>query len=207
VEGKDVSARDGILSRIRARRLGAPSAPPGRYRAPVEAGDPVATFAERAGWVHSEVRILDRMADVPAAVAELLRAKNLAASVHLPPDAELSALPWGNTLTVERDAPGPDDCAIATAPFAIAETGTLVYPARADSPAAWHFRAGFEVAVLRAGNILPQMEDTLARIKETGPIPHTINFVSGPSRTGDIEQTLELGAHGPKALAILIVRE
>jgi L-lactate dehydrogenase complex protein LldG len=61
--------------------------------------------------------------------------------------------------------------------------------------------------VLRASDVLGQMEDVLARIKATGPIPHTINFVSGPSRTGDIEQTLELGAHGPKALAVLIVRE
>ena len=52
-----------------------------------------------------------------------------------------------------------------------------------------------------------QMEDAFERIKQqSGPIPHTINFVSGPSRTGDIEQTLELGAHGPKALAVLIVK-
>jgi L-lactate dehydrogenase complex protein LldG len=201
-----VSARDDILSQIRARRIEAAPALE-RYRAPIEAGDPVAMFAERAGWVQSEVKFLDRLADVPAAIAELLRAKNLAANVHLPPDAELNALPWGSTLTVRREAPGPDDTAVTTAPFAIAETGTLVYPARADSPAAWHFRAGFEIAVLRAGNVLAQMEDVLARIKDTGPIPHTINFVSGPSRTGDIEQTLELGAHGPKALAVLIVRE
>jgi L-lactate dehydrogenase complex protein LldG len=44
----------------------------------------------------------------------------------------------------------------------------------------------------------------LARLK--GSLPHTVNLVSGPSRTGDIEQTLELGAHGPKALAILVVK-
>ena len=50
------------------------------------------------------------------------------------------------------------------------------------------------------------MENALARIKAKGALPHTINFVTGPSRTGDIEQTLELGAHGPKALAILIVK-
>jgi L-lactate dehydrogenase complex protein LldG len=201
-----MSARDEILANIRARKL-APAPAPETYNAPKPSGDAVANFAERAGWVQTEVRMLDKMADVPAAIAELLRAKNMAASINLPPDAELAVLPWGNTLTVKRDAPGPDDAAVTTAPFALAETGTLVYPARADSPAAWHFRAGFEIAVLRASNVLPQMEDALARIKATGPIPHTINFVTGPSRTGDIEQTLELGAHGPKALAVLIVRE
>ncbi len=201
-----MNARDEILANIRARKL-APAPAPEKYAAPKPTGDAVANFSERAGWVQTEVRMLDKMADVPAAIAELLRAKNMAASINLPPDAELAALPWGNTLTVKSNAPGPDDAAVTTAPFALAETGTLVYPARADSPAAWHFRAGFEIAVLRAPNVLPQMEDALARIKGTGPIPHTINFVTGPSRTGDIEQTLELGAHGPKALAVLIVRE
>jgi L-lactate dehydrogenase complex protein LldG len=201
-----MSARDEILASIRARKP-VPAPAPEKYSAPKPAGDAVASFAERAGWVQTEVRILDKMADVPAAISELLRAKNMAASINLPPDAELAVLPWSDALTIERDAPGPDDAAVTTAPFALAETGTLVYPARADSPAAWHFRAGFEIAVLRASNVVPQMEDALARIKATGPIPHTINFVTGPSRTGDIEQTLELGAHGPKALAVLIVRE
>jgi L-lactate dehydrogenase complex protein LldG len=49
------------------------------------------------------------------------------------------------------------------------------------------------------------MEDVFAQVKSGGH-PSTLNFVTGPSRTGDIEQTLELGAHGPKALAILIVQ-
>ena len=201
-----MSAREEILHSIRTRKLARVEAP-APYQAPKVEGDPVATFVERAGWTQTEVRILDSMADVPAAVADLLRSKNLPASVHLPRDAELSALPWGTTLTVKREPPGPDDTAVSTAPFALAETGTLVYPARADSPAAWHFRPGMEIAILRAQNIVPQMEDALARIKSTGAIPHTINFVTGPSRTGDIEQTLELGAHGPKALAVLVVKE
>jgi L-lactate dehydrogenase complex protein LldG len=202
-----MNARDSILKEIRDRRL-ARVPEPERYRAPRDSSDPVALFEQRSAWSQVEVRRLDRMADVPAAIAELLRAKNFAASVHLPSDAELNALPWGSTITVKHEAPGPDDTAVTIAPYAIAETGTLAYPARANSPAAWHFRPGFEIAVLRAGNVLPQMEDVIARIKETmGPIPHTINFVTGPSRTGDIEQTLELGAHGPKALAVLIVTE
>lgn len=201
-----MSAREEILSSIRARRLAQAPAPE-PYRRPVAPGDLVKQFADRAATVNTEVLVLDRMSDVPAAVADILRAKNLAARVHLPSDAELGALTFAPALSVERTAPGPDDCALAVAPFAIAETGTLVYPARADSPASWHFRAGLEIAIVRAGAILPQMEDALAQLKTKGALPHTLNFVTGPSRTGDIEQTLELGAHGPKALAVLIVRE
>jgi L-lactate dehydrogenase complex protein LldG len=201
-----MSAREAILNSIRTRKLSRAPAPDA-YHAPKIEGDPVAIFVERAAWTQTEVRVLDSMAEVPAAVADLLRSKNLPASVHLPSDAELGVLPWGPTLTVKREAPGPDEAAVAMAPFALAETGTLVYPARADSPASWHFRPGMEIAILRAQNIVPEMEEALARIKATGPIPHTINFVTGPSRTGDIEQTLELGAHGPKALAVLVVKE
>ena len=58
---------------------------------------------------------------------------------------------------------------------------------------------------MRADSILAHMEDVIGRLKLAG-LPSTLNFVTGPSRTGDIEQTLELGAHGPKALAILIIR-
>ena len=102
--------------------------------------------------------------------------------------------------------PGPDDAALTRAPFGIAETGTLAYPSAATQPASWHFRPGLEIAVLKAGDIVPHMENVLARVKARG-MPATLNFVTGPSRTGDIEQTLELGAHGPKALAILIVKD
>lgn len=197
-----MSAHDDILSAIRtARRKGAPV--PSPYSAPV-ISNAVTTFAERAQRANAEVRFLDSEAEIPVAVANLLRARNLPAIVHVPPSA--SALPWklAPGLTLERSAPSGDDAAVAIAPFGIAETGTLAYPSATDAPASWHFRAGFEIAVLRAEDILPHMEDVIARTRANG-LPSTLNFVTGPSRTGDIEQTLELGAHGPKALAILII--
>ncbi len=201
-----MSARDTILASIRERCTVAARVPD-RYVAPAPEDDLVKAFTERAAWSHTEVRMIDKLADVPAAIADLLRAKNMAASVHLPPDAELDSLPWAGGLSIERTPPGPDDTAIAIAPLAIAETGTLAYPSREDSPASWHFRAGFEIAILRADAIHRRMEDVFAAIKKSGAFPHTLNFVTGPSRTGDIEQTLELGAHGPKALTVLIVKQ
>lgn len=198
-----MNARADILSAIRARRMR--TAPLPESYAPPPASDLVASFAVRARLANAEVHFLQNEADVPQAVAELLRARNLPAVVHVPPNA--SGLPWASTpgLTLEHAAPDPEDVAVAIAPFGIAETGTLAYAAAPDAPASWHFRAGFEIALLHADAILPHMEDVLARLK-AGGLPSTVNFVTGPSRTGDIEQTLELGAHGPKALAILIVQ-
>ncbi len=196
-----MSARDDILGSVRARtRIPTPKPPP--YRAQPVISDLVANFVAKAEGVNTEIRILDREDEIPVAIAEVLRANNLAARVHLPPDSDVTGL---NALTVLRDPPGPDDTAVTRAPIAIAETGTLVQPAREASPASWHFRPGFEIAILKASDIVAHFEDALQKLKSQ-TLPPTVNLITGPSRTGDIEQTLELGAHGPKALAILIVK-
>jgi L-lactate dehydrogenase complex protein LldG len=197
-----MSARDDILGAIRAQRVRS-AVRPASYVPPASASDPVAIFAERAAAVNADIRILNNASEIPAAIADLLRGKNLPAEIHIAPDAQ--AMDVG-ALTVKRTPPGPDDATLTTAPFGIAETGTLACPAAPENPASWHFRPGFEIAVLKASDIVANMETVIARAKAKG-LPHTLNFVTGPSRTGDIEQTLELGAHGPKALAILIVRE
>jgi L-lactate dehydrogenase complex protein LldG len=202
-----MNARDAILATIRDRKRRT-ALHPAPYLAPDLPDDPVRVFAKRAGFANAVVQEIDSLADVPAAVAELLRARNMEAAIHLPPDPQVRGLDWQATPGVElkNTPPGPDSAALAFASYGIAETGTLLYPASSERPASWHFRPGFEIAVLKAGDIRHRLEDALADLKKHGALPHTVNLVTGPSRTGDIEQTLELGAHGPKALAILIVK-
>lgn len=198
-----MSAREEILRSIRARKPGALPRPAAYARA-LE-GAPFERFVACANAANATVHILDAIADVPHCVSELLRARNLAAVVHLPPDAALEDLSW-DRARISHEAPGPDDTAVSIATYGVAETGTLVFPACTGRPASWHFRPGFEIAVLRVDDIVPNLEAALSGLR-AGAWPHTINFVTGPSRTADIEQTLELGAHGPKALAILLIRE
>jgi len=62
-----------------------------------------------------------------------------------------------------------------------------------------------EVVVLPADAVVGAMEDALAQVRAKGAMPRTINFITGPSRTGDIEQRIEMGAHGPRRLHIVIV--
>jgi L-lactate dehydrogenase complex protein LldG len=191
-----MNSRDAILVTIRARKV-RDIRHPAAYVAPA-LSDLVERFVAEAASEHAEVRILASEADIPEAVADILRAKNLPAVLHVPDGAACGA------LTIETSAPGPDDAALARADYAIAETGTLAYLASDAAPASWHYRAGLEIAIVKADIILSHMENVIARARAN--LPHTLNLVTGPSRTGDIEQTLELGAHGPKALAILIVR-
>jgi L-lactate dehydrogenase complex protein LldG len=202
VEGAAMSGREQILAEIRARRL-AQAPKPQRYSAPKIEGDLVEAFAKRLSAQHAEVRILNSMAEVPEAVADVLRARNMAARIHLPSDSPLASLALGG-VEVRGEPPSAFDAALTVAPFAIAETGTLAYPARKVEPASWHFRPLLEIAVLRASDIVGELEEVLAKL---GTLPSTLNLVSGPSRTGDIEQTMELGAHGPKALTVLVVKE
>jgi L-lactate dehydrogenase complex protein LldG len=200
---KAMSGRDEILASIRARRL-TQTPKPVPYRAPPTEGDPVESFAKKISAQFADVRLLDSMADVPAAISDILRGRNMAARIHIPPDSELAGLDLPN-VEIRREPPGAFDAAVTLAPFAIAETGTLAYPSGKGAPASWHFRPVLEIAVLRASSVVAELEDVLAALP--AGLPSTLNLVSGPSRTGDIEQTMELGAHGPKALTVLIVRE
>lgn len=201
-----MSARDDILGAIRDRRVRAATRP-APWQTPQLPREAVAHFIDRARAAGADVHQVESLEHIPSAISESLRDRNLPAIVHLPPDPAGTTLPWESTpgLTVVRDAPGPDDSALSFAPYAIAETGTLVFPFASERPASWHFRPGLEIAILHADGILANLETVLARVKQSGALPHTINLVTGPSRTGDIEQTLELGAHGPKALAIFVV--
>jgi L-lactate dehydrogenase complex protein LldG len=201
-----MSARDEMFSAIRNRRLKSVPRPP-PWRMSQRPNDLVGHFTERASAAAAQVKHLGSTREIAASVADILRARNMPAILHMPPDATLERLTWDDApgLTLARTAPGPDDAAMSFARFAIAETGTLVYPASPARPASWHFRPGLEIAVVGEDSILFDLERALARLRADGSQPSTLNLVTGPSRTGDIEQTLELGAHGPKELVILVV--
>ena len=197
-------SREHILSAIRARKLiEAPT--PGAYTAPKTEGDLAEAFAKKLSAQQTDVRMLDSMRDVPDAIADILRGRNMAAEIRIAPDSELAGLDLPN-VEVRREPPGQFDAAVTFASFAIAETGTLAYASSKGTPASWHFRPLLEIAIVRAGTVVGELEDVLAALKSRGGIPSTLNLVSGPSRTGDIEQTMELGAHGPKSLAVLVLK-
>jgi L-lactate dehydrogenase complex protein LldG len=169
----------------------------------------VELFVAMATDANAVVTRLDREADVPGAVAQLLAHENLPAQLVAAP--ALAALPWAERplLTVRFGrAEGPDPVSVTPAFAAIAETGTLMLVSGPDTPSTLNFLPDTHVVVLKAADVVGPYEDALDRLRATGgngAVPRTINFVTGPSRTGDIEQTIQLGAHGPRRLHILLV--
>jgi len=120
----------------------------------------------------------------------------------------LSALDWaGAGLRVEyRRAADADLVGITGVFAAIAETGTLMMLSGPQSPASLHLLPETHVAVVPASRVVSHYEDAIARMREErGQPPRAMNLVSGPSRTGDIEQTIVLGAHGPYRVHLVIV--
>jgi len=171
-------------------------------------------FMRRATDMESTIeRVADPQA-IPAAVARYLAALDLPASLAAQKSnagvcwPEFAALDWaGIGLRIEaRPTQGDDGIGITGCFCAIAETGTLVVLTGADTPTATTLLPATHVAVVRADRIVSGMEEAFALVLgERGQVPRAINLISGPSRTGDIEQTVVVGAHGPFRVHILIV--
>ncbi len=165
------------------------------------------TLAEAASA--SVVRVADGK-HVPAAVAEYLRQRNLPAAVRMGDDERLAAMPWGTTpIAVAHGAADASDAVSVNHAFAaIAESGTLAFVSGAASPTTLNFLPETEIAVLAAADIAGDYETVWDRLREANgddALPRTVNYITGPSRSGDIEQILLLGAHGPRNLHIVIV--
>jgi L-lactate dehydrogenase complex protein LldG len=216
-----MSARENILGRIRTaqRRSGAPDAQERATVAahigahsegprPRQATDPVAGFSACAVKLSTTVDRVGGMADVPQAIARYLEENNLPKNAVCWP--ELFELEWEAAgIRVEsRAAEGSDLVGITGAFCAIAETGTLLTLSGPRTPATTSLLPETHIAVVRAGRMVRSMEDAWKLLRDDQGarfMPRALNFISGPSRTADIEQTLVLGAHGPYRVHIVLV--
>jgi L-lactate dehydrogenase complex protein LldG len=212
------SARDNILGRIRAAQRGGrvadaaerdaaaaylgahPRSPP-----PAMDWDPLVRFRERAAALSSTVHEVATVADAPRAIAHYLNAMGLPAKGVCWP--AFAALDWaGAGLAIEsRIATGDDLVGITGAFCAIAETGTLVALSGPGSPPSSSLLPETHIAIVPKDRIVRAIEDAFDRMRtEHGGPPRAINFISGPSRTADVEQTLVLGAHGPYRVHVIL---
>ncbi len=219
------SARDAVLGRVR-KALGSGDGERARVEAegymaahahgprPSIQADLLARFMQRATDMESTVERLPDRAGIPAAVARYLDALVLPPALEAQKShrgvcwPEFADLDWkGAGLDIEaRPTVGDDRLGITGAFCAIAETGTLVVLTGADTPTATTLLPDTHVAVLRADRIVSGMEEAFALVRrERGGMPRAMNMISGPSRTGDVEQTIVLGAHGPFRVHILVV--
>ncbi|MBI1775607.1 MAG: lactate utilization protein [Proteobacteria bacterium] len=154
--------------------------------------------------------------DVPGAVAEYLKSQNLPAELVMAPDPELDRYPWASRtmLAISRGKTDGSDPVSVTGAFAgVAETGTLMLTSGPESPTTLNFLPDTHIVVIPRSKVVGAYEEAWERLRalhrqEDGyTLPRTVNFITGPSRSGDIEQRIQMGAHGPRRLHIVLVED
>jgi L-lactate dehydrogenase complex protein LldG len=170
-------------------------------------------FVKMAEDVQTTVVRVASDQDVPGEVARYLAAENLPAELKMAPDPALDALPWAERplLQIRRGkAEAGDAVSLTPCLAAVAETGTLMLTSGEATPTTLNFLPDTHIVVLRAGQIVASYEDGWDLLRshsgdDSDTLPRTVNFITGPSRTGDIEQKIELGAHGPRRLHVILI--
>jgi L-lactate dehydrogenase complex protein LldG len=102
-----------------------------------------------------------------------------------------------------RQQSPPQTAGLQTADYAVAETGTIVQTSRGGKSLLPGLLADVHVALLPRDALVDRMEECLAALADDPP--RNISFLSGPSRSADIEQTLTIGAHGPRKMIAVLV--
>lgn len=223
-----MSGRDAMLGRIRTAlgrgaldagaaaeidaRLGEPARNLVPERARGDADTLVARFVSMAEEASASVARLSSSADIPAAIAEYLSSQNLPKSLRRAEHPALDSVDWAaSPLLSVTTGPtdGNDLVGLSVALAGVAETGTLVMASGPQSPITLNFLPDTHVVMVRRSDIVGGYEDSWDRLRahmgERRRMPRAVNFITGPSRSADIEQTLLLGAHGPRRLHILLL--
>ncbi len=181
------------------KRLAEPPRGPAVARAALAQPDKVALFCQ---WAEANNATVARVA--PA---------DLPAEAVIAPSPQLAGYDWSSQkmLSLRRGrGEGSDHVSITGAFAAIAETGTVVMASGPEHPVTLNLLPDTHIVVLRESDIVGGYEEVWQRLRARygkDRMPRTVNTITGPSRTGDIEQAMELGAHGPRRMHVLVVRE
>lgn len=214
-----MSSRDQIFKDLR-KGLGRSGSLDAGKIAELEARDDVAADTERPQVVGDLIerfvvkltagagtvtRVRDA-GEVPAAVAQYLEEHDLPRSLVASSDGIVGDLQWPDNFDVEhRPASRDDKVSVTGALAAVAETGTIVLTSRSESPTTQNFLPDDHIAVIQTSQLQTHLEDVWATLRDSDGMPRAVNFISGPSKTADVEQTLQLGAHGPRRLHVIMV--
>lgn len=207
-EGETGSTREAARRAVEARlATPAPALIPARADLNLEAR--IELFTREAKAVQASVLRVKSYADMPDAIADYLRRHNLPLNLVTAADPDLMEAPWHEGLwDIRQGKPSENDpIGLTRAVAGIAETGTLMLASDRDHPTTLAFLPETSIIALPSALVHRAYEDAFRILRQSQALPRSVNLITGPSRSGDIEQTLQLGAHGPKRLFIVLVDE
>jgi len=210
------SARDEILSRVRAALRPHGSPPPSTSPPQVTTGVPTPPDDLQGAFIHMLEKsnaTVDVVPDETAARDALVKVLNDSQQVAVSDDpmarrlsSSLDSIAIQQDLT-DREALLSCDAGVSGAQAGIAETGTLLLQSSAESHRLVSLIPPLHVAILSATRILWSLDDALATLghEEPSAMSRAVTMVTGPSRTADIELSLVIGVHGPKKLHVILL--
>ncbi len=212
------NTRETILARIRHTLQGGNKFPgdmavesqlrqPSCGPQPTWAEDDVSRFINKLESVAGSVSRLSSEHEVLPAITAYLQQHDIPLKLVSARSSLLDTLAWPDDFAVEqRKAVGADVTVLTEAYAGVAETGSLVLLSGANSPTSLNFLPDNYLCILRIENLVRHIEDVWQRLRqESSGLPRAINFITGPSRTADVEQTIQLGAHGPRRLHVILL--
>lgn len=224
------SARERILGQIRSvmpedknrqqkveQRI---KQPPELIR-PLISDDHLTQFREKLELGGGDLTLVEDYQQAASAITAFIKAESLPAKLRLAP--ALKHMAWDNRLEISYGKSDGDDLVSVTPAFcAIAESGSVVLLSDPESPTSLNFLPDVHFVIVEASQLLPHIEDVWTKLRQHKDItrviardiargvpmdvPRAINIITGPSKTADVEQTLQIGAHGPRQLKVILIR-
>ena len=149
-------------------------------------------------------------ADVTGALEQIITELG-AQRIAISDNPEVKRLLYATDLEIEELGIAPDahdifrfDVGISTAQAAIAETGTLVLDSTCERHRLVSLVPPVHIAIINASSICQTLSEALALLRKDKEISPAVTFITGPSRTADIELTLTIGVHGPQELFVIV---
>lgn len=188
-----------LEERLKARQI---------HPRPSFSADLVQHFVSKVKEVGGTIERVKALTDAPAAVGKHLSMYSLPSQLVLSGDTVIGQIEWPASWSVEmRAAGGNDPVAVTGALVAVAETGTLVLVSGPETPTTLRFLPDDHIVIITAEQIVPHLEDAWLELRrQFTRIPRAVNLISGPSKTADVEQTLQVGAHGPRRLHVVLIQ-
>ncbi|MFW1677878.1 LutC/YkgG family protein [Pontibacter sp. JAM-7] len=180
-------------------------------RAQLDHAAQVELFRTMATQAAAKIIELNHLSELPQKVTEWLQHQQFKQLVSAS-DNWINDLDWsplGDIQRVQRVAQSGDRASLTGCMAGIAETGTLMLHSGNSSPTTLNFLPDCHLVVLRESQVVGSYEDAWQLLRKTHPdgMPRTVNMITGPSRSADIGQKLQMGAHGPCELVIFLLKE